>query len=57
LLPYVECTPGGRGTPQVAECSANNISTYPTWIIDGTRYKGLLKPERLAAITGYPQEK
>ena len=57
LLPYLECTPGGRGTPQTAECSAKGIRTYPTWIIGGTKYEGLLKPERLAAISGYTKEK
>jgi len=53
LLTYVECTPGGRGTPQAAECRINNINSYPTWVIAGKKYKGLLKPDRLAALSGY----
>lgn len=56
LLPYVECTPGGRGTPQAAECRTNAIESYPTWIIGGRTYKGLLKPDQLAALSGYSQE-
>lgn len=29
-------------------CVDRNIDSYPTWIIDGKRYEGLLEPEELA---------
>jgi len=29
------------------------INTYPTWIIKGRRYKGLLTTKRLVALSGY----
>jgi len=53
-LPYVECSPAGRGGPVAAGCVKNHIKTYPTWIISGRRYEGILKPERLADLSGYP---
>jgi uncharacterized membrane protein len=57
LLTYVECSPGGRGTPKAAECRINGINSYPTWVIGGRKYTGLLKPDRLAALSGYSAEK
>ena len=52
-LPYVECSTGGQGSPQTAECSNRQIKTYPTWLINGQRYEELLTPARLAALTGF----
>ncbi len=53
-LPYVECSPKGRGGPEAFECIRKKIKTYPTWFIRGQRHKGVLKPERLAVLSGYP---
>lgn len=47
-LPYVECSPNGRGGMVAFECVANDISGYPTWIIDGRRFQQVLTPEELA---------
>jgi uncharacterized membrane protein len=47
-LPYIECSPGGRNAPPAAICSANGVSTFPTWVIDGRRYVGKLSPDELA---------
>ena len=52
-LPYVECSTGGQGTPQTAECGKRQIRTYPTWVINGQRYTEVLTPARLAELTGY----
>jgi uncharacterized membrane protein/thiol-disulfide isomerase/thioredoxin len=52
-LPYVECSPLGRGSPEAAVCQAMNIQGYPTWIINGHRYEGVLKPEELARFSGF----
>jgi len=53
-LPYVECTPEGRGGPISLACVNHNISEYPTWIIDGKRYTGALEPRTLARLSDFP---
>ncbi|HSH42581.1 MAG TPA: hypothetical protein VK973_10710, partial [Arenicellales bacterium] len=53
-LPYVECTPNGRGGALAAACSSRDISRYPTWIIDGSRYQGVMAPGELARLSGFP---
>ena len=55
-VPYVECSPNGRSAPQAAECAAEGIKTYPTWILDGERYYGIQTLEELAALTGFKWE-
>ncbi len=50
----MECYPNGRKGPRLTVCLTNEINSYPTWIIDGRRYTKILKPEKLARITGYP---
>lgn len=52
-LPYVECSPGGQGTPQASECVVANIETYPTWIINGKRIEEVLSLQRLADASGF----
>jgi len=52
-LPYMECAPAGRSGPVSPECIKHRINTYPTWIISGQRYEGILKPAQLAALSGY----
>ncbi|MDT8450256.1 MAG: vitamin K epoxide reductase family protein [Wenzhouxiangellaceae bacterium] len=52
-LPYVECTPNGRGGVTAFECVANDITGYPTWIIDGRRFQGVLSPDELARHSGF----
>lgn len=47
-LPYVECSPGGRGGGVAFECVANDIDTYPTWVIGNRRFERLMEPEELA---------
>lgn len=47
-LPYVECSPGGRGGVVAFECVANDIGTYPTWVIGNRRFEQLMTPEELA---------
>ncbi len=52
-LPYVECSSGGRGSPLTAPCLANDIRSYPTWIIDDQRFTGLQTPRTLAGAAGF----
>lgn len=52
-LPYVECSPHGRGTPQSTTCQSLQIADYPTWIIRGQRVTGMLTLEELARYSGF----
>ena len=52
-LPYVECTPGGRSGPRALDCVTHNIQEYPTWIIDGRRYTGVVSVERLGRVSDF----
>lgn len=54
-LPYVECSPSGRAGPQAPPCQQMGINVYPTWIINGRRYEGVLTPRGLAAHSGFPE--
>lgn len=53
LLPYVECTPEGRGGVRAAACTGRDIAEYPTWIIDERRLPGVMEPEELARHSGF----
>jgi uncharacterized membrane protein len=52
-LPYIECSPGGQGTPQAPICIDANIQSYPTWIIDDKRYEDVLTMTQLANLTNF----
>lgn len=52
-LPYVECSPGGRGGAVAFECVTAEVTSYPTWIIRGRKLEGLRQPEELARLTGF----
>lgn len=52
-LPYVECTPEGRGGVRAEACTRRNINQYPTWIIDGRRLPGVVATEELARQSGF----
>jgi len=56
-LPYVECSPQGRGGPKAPVCIREKINSYPTWFIKGKRYAEILEPDRLATLSGYIAEK
>lgn len=52
-LPYVECSPYGRGGPTAAACTQANIQNFPTWVIGGERSVGVLEPDALAKRSGF----
>lgn len=52
-LPYVECSPYGKGGATAATCTHMAIQNFPTWIIDGERVVGVLEPEVLAQKSGF----
>jgi glutaredoxin len=51
-LQIVECDPKGKNA-QPAACTNANVSSYPTWEINGQQYPGLRSLEELAALSGY----
>lgn len=55
-VPYVECSPGGPGTPQAAVCTAARVESYPTWTINGQRYVGTQSLENLAQFSKYKDQ-
>ena len=55
-LPYIECTPEGRGGPRAVDCLTRNIGQYPTWIIDGQRHTGVVSVERLARLSRFDSD-
>ena len=52
-LPYVECSPNGKEGLKALVCVEEQINTYPTWVIKGRKYKGMLTLEQLAEYSGY----
>ena len=55
-LPYIECTPEGRGGPRAVDCLTRNIEQYPTWIIDGQRHTGVVSVERLGRLSSFDRD-
>ena len=53
-LPFVECTPDGRGAPLTMTCRSAGVQDFPTWIIEGKRYVGVMAPKRLAELSKFP---
>ena len=52
-IPYVECSPGGPKAPSAPICKEKNITTYPTWIINGQRYTGIQTLDALAQLSNF----
>lgn len=52
MLPYVECDQRGVAA-QPARCAAASVRRYPTWVIKGSRYEGVLTLEELAKASGF----
>jgi uncharacterized membrane protein/glutaredoxin len=52
-IPYVECSPGGQQAPSAPICKEKNITSYPTWIINGQRYTGIQELDTLAQASKY----
>lgn len=55
-LPYVECSPQGRGGPVARECAVAGVSSYPSWEINGLVYPGIHTPQELAGLSGFVWE-
>lgn len=55
-LPYVECSPAGRGGPVARECLEAGVASYPTWRINGLMHEGVQTPPDLARLSGFDWE-
>lgn len=54
-LPYIECSPNGPNTPALRSCTAAGVRSYPTWVIDGRSYPGVvLSLKQLATASQFP---
>jgi uncharacterized membrane protein/glutaredoxin len=54
-LPYIECSPGGPNAPQLRTCSAAGVRNYPTWVINGQGYAGVVfSLAQLADLSKFP---
>ncbi|HTY80280.1 MAG TPA: hypothetical protein VMI34_20805 [Candidatus Bathyarchaeia archaeon] len=51
-LPYVECDPKGVN-PRPDLCEKVPVRAYPTWVIDGEKYEGVMSLERLADLSKF----
>jgi len=51
-VPYVECDPKGTN-PQPDKCTAANVQSYPTWIINGQATTGTKTFSELAQLSGF----
>jgi uncharacterized membrane protein len=52
-LPYIECSPNGQGAPAAPVCTAERITTYPTWVINGKRFEEVMTLKQLADASGF----
>ena len=52
-LPYVECSPQGRGAPRARVCARQDVRSYPTWVIGGERHVRVIAPRALARYAGF----
>lgn len=55
-VPYIECSPGGPQGPVAATCKEKNITSYPTWIINGQRYTGVQPLNALSQLSKYDHQ-
>lgn len=51
-ITYLECDPAGENA-QPALCRQANITSFPTWEIQGQLYQGMLSLQELADVSGY----
>lgn len=55
-LPYVECSPQGRGGPTARECTDAGVSSFPSWQVNGLMHPGVQTPQDLARLSGFDWE-
>ena len=51
-LPYIECDPKGVN-PRQDLCEKVPVHAYPTWVIDGQKYEGVMSLDKLAELSKF----
>jgi hypothetical protein len=51
-LPYIECDPKGVN-PRQDLCEKVPVRAFPTWVIDGQKYEGVMSLDRLAELSKF----
>jgi len=51
-LPYIECDSKGVN-PRQDLCEKVPVHAYPTWVIDGQKYEGVMSLDRLAELSKF----
>ena len=49
----MECDPTGDHKTLAERCVQAGVHAYPTWIINGQKYEGVLSLERLAELSKF----
>lgn len=52
-LPFIECKPAGPSGSMTRLCLENRIERFPTWVIKGQRFGGVLTLPDLASKSGF----
>jgi thiol-disulfide isomerase/thioredoxin len=52
-VPYIECFPNGRNGAVNSQCEKAGIGSFPTWVIGGRTYSGMMSIQQLANISNY----
>jgi hypothetical protein len=52
-VPYIECFPNGRNGAFNPQCQNVRIEGFPTWVIGGRTYSGMMSIQQLANISNY----
>jgi uncharacterized membrane protein len=52
-LPYIECSPNGQGTAPAPVCLEQDIKSYPTWVVKGSKREAVMSLRELADASGF----
>jgi hypothetical protein len=51
-LPYIECDPKGVN-PRQDLCEKVPVHAFPTWVIAGQKYEGVMSLDKLAELSKF----
>ncbi len=52
-VPHIECYPNGRNGESTSQCDRAGVYSFPTWVIGGRSYSGMMSIEQLANLSNY----
>lgn len=50
---YIECSPNGRDGEFNSQCDKAGVYSFPTWVIGGRTYTGMMSIQELANFSNY----